>query len=399
MRSWQRVALAMFAVGWGANQFSSLLIAYRDELGTSTQVRAVLLGVYAAGLVPALLVGGAASDRWGRRAVVLPAVALSPVATLLLVVAHESTAGLAVGRLLAGACSGVVFGAASAWVADLSVDEAPGTAARRAAICMSAGFGLGPLVAALVSQWSPWPLTLPYLPHLVLGVVALVLLLPAPGPRPLDPPRRSLLRVPAVTRGRRFLLVVAPSAPWVFGCVTLSFAYLPGELGGSQRGAVAFAGLLTGLTLGSGVAVQSLARRLDDRRPLLAGQAGLVCALLGLAAGVGALTWETRWALLLSAPLLGAAYGCVLVSGLRETERLSAPDERGATVAVFYALTYAGFAAPYLLGVVGGGRTGVVVAMGAVALCLLVVTLAGRRGPDGVTSATAAALPGGTTRA
>ncbi|HEY1620570.1 MAG TPA: hypothetical protein VGG25_23295, partial [Streptosporangiaceae bacterium] len=30
---WLRVAAGMFAVGWGANQFSSLLIAYRGERG------------------------------------------------------------------------------------------------------------------------------------------------------------------------------------------------------------------------------------------------------------------------------------------------------------------------------------------------------------------------------
>ena len=37
-----------------------------------------------------------------------------------------------------------------------------------------------------------------------------------------------------------------------------------------------------------------------------------------------------------------------LVSGLRETERLAPDDERGASIAVFLALTYLGFGAPYL---------------------------------------------------
>src|SRR4051794_37777043 len=74
----------MFAVGWGANQFSPMLLVYRDELGLSTGARAALFGVYAAGLIPGLLTGGAASDRRGGRALVLPFVALSPLATLLL---------------------------------------------------------------------------------------------------------------------------------------------------------------------------------------------------------------------------------------------------------------------------------------------------------------------------
>ena len=30
---WHRVTLAMLAVGWGANQFSPMLVVYRDELG------------------------------------------------------------------------------------------------------------------------------------------------------------------------------------------------------------------------------------------------------------------------------------------------------------------------------------------------------------------------------
>lgn len=376
MRSWQRVALAMFAVGWGANQFTPLLVAYRDELGMSVQTRAFLFGVYAAGLVPALLVGGAASDRWGRRSVVLPMVALSPLATVLLIVEHDSTPGLAAGRLLAGACSGVVFSAATAWVAELSES---GEGPRRAAIALSAGFGVGPLVTGLVAQWAPRPLETPYLPHVVLGVVALVLVARVPGPAPVGAPRRSLVRIPAVTRGRRFLLVVAPSAPWVFGCAALSIAYLPGEIGGSQSGVLAFVGILSGLTLGCGVLIQGVARRLDDHRPLLAGQVGLVAALVGSAVGLGALATDVRWLLLLGGPILGAGYGCVLVSGLRETERLSPPDERGATVAVFYALTYLGFGLPYMLGAFGGGIPALVGAMVAIGLCLLTVSVAGRR--------------------
>lgn len=376
MKSWQRVALAMFAVGWGANQFTPLLIAYRDELDMSVQTRAFLFGVYAAGLVPALLVGGAASDRWGRRAVVVPFVAISPLASVLLVVEHESTVGLAIGRLLAGACSGVVFSAATAWVAEVSES---GAGARRAAIALSAGFGAGPFVAGLVAELAPHPLQVPYLAHVVLGVVALVLLLPVAGPRPDHVVLRPLVRFPAVTRGRRFLLVVAPSAPWVFGCAAIAIAYLPGEIGGSHDGDLALVAVLAGLTLGTGVLIQGVARRLDDRRPLLAGQVGMVACLVGIALGVVALATDARLLLLVVGPILGAAYGCVLVSGLRETERLSALDERGATVAVFYALTYLGFAFPYVLGALGGGIPALIAAGGVAAVCLVVVTLAGAR--------------------
>jgi MFS family permease len=369
----------MFAVGWGANQFSPLLVAYRDELGMSTQTRAFLFGVYAAGLIPSLLLGGGASDRWGRRAVVLPVVALSPVASLVLIAGHESVAILTVARLLAGFCSGVCFSAASAWVAELSVDDPEGAGARRAAIALSAGFGLGPMLAGLIGEVTPYPLTVPYVPHVVLGVVAAVLLLPVRDVATVAPTRRRpLLSIPSVTRTRRFLTLVAPVAPWVFGCAAISIAFLPGEIGGPTSGAVAFAGVLTGVTLGTGVFVQPLARRLDDRRPLLAGQVGLLASMGASGLGVLALSQDHRWLLLVAAPVFGAGYGCCLVSGLRETERLSPPDQRGATVAIFYALTYLGFAAPYLLGSAAGlglgDRGALALTAVAAAVCLLVVT-------------------------
>ncbi|WP_354702121.1 hypothetical protein DSM112329_02474 [Paraconexibacter sp. AEG42_29] len=380
---WQRVTLAMFAVGWGANQFAPMLVVYRDELGLSAQTRSLLFGIYAVGLIPGLLIGGTASDRWGRRAVTVPFVLLSPLATLLLVLLRHDTVGLGAARLLVGVCSGVVFGAASAWVAELSTGEAEGTGARRAAVALSAGFGTGPLVAGLVGEWAPHPLWVPYLPHIVLGTVAAALLLSAPEPPGVRRGAGPLIRIPLVTRTRRFLTAVAPVAPWVFGCAAISVAFLPGEIGGGTSGAVAFAGITTGVTLGTGVLIQPLARRMDDRRALSGGVAGLLFALAGTGVGILALTLDSRAVVLLGAPLLGAGYGFCLVSGLRETERLSAPDERGATVSIFYALTYLGFAVPYLLGLLSslgtGERGALVVTAGVAVACLLVVSAALRR--------------------
>ena len=182
--AWVKIAFAMFAVGWGANQFSPMLIVYRHELGLGANVVAGLFLVYALTLIPGLLVGGPASDRFGRRPVVWPFVALSPLATLLLVLGARSLVMIAVGRALAGLCSGVVFGAATAWVREVSPDD--GMSARRSALALTAGFGLGPVVAAALAQWAGDPLVLPYLPHLVIGGVAAV----------------ALGRMPADTTGR-----------------------------------------------------------------------------------------------------------------------------------------------------------------------------------------------------
>src|SRR5215831_4241388 len=211
---WVRVAFAMFAVGWGANQFSTMLIVYRHVLGLGPGAVDGLFAIYGAALIPALLIGGPASDRYGRRAVMLPFVALSPLATLLLVLGGRSLPAIATGRALAGLCSGVVFGAATAWVRDLSGGDAH--SARRSALALSAGFGLGPVVAALLAQWAGDPLVVPYLPHLTLGIAALAVLWTAPGTAAARgrPPDRW---PPAAVRTRRFWLTVGLPAPVVFG--------------------------------------------------------------------------------------------------------------------------------------------------------------------------------------
>jgi len=74
--AWARVAGVMFGVGWGANQFSSLLLAYRLHRGVSESTADALFGVYALGLIPALLLIGPVSDLRGRRLIVRAAGAL-----------------------------------------------------------------------------------------------------------------------------------------------------------------------------------------------------------------------------------------------------------------------------------------------------------------------------------
>jgi len=47
---WRGPAGGVFAVAWGASQFVSLLVAYREQRGISTAVNDGLFGIYAVGL-------------------------------------------------------------------------------------------------------------------------------------------------------------------------------------------------------------------------------------------------------------------------------------------------------------------------------------------------------------
>ncbi|HTU76049.1 MAG TPA: MFS transporter [Trebonia sp.] len=339
---WLKVALVMFAVGWGANQFSPMLIVYRHELGLGAGAIAGLFVIYAVTLVPGLLIGGPLSDRLGRRAVVLPFAALSPVATLLVVAGSRDLWVIGAGRALAGLCSGMVFGPATAWVRDLS--EGDGLSARRAALALSAGFCLGPVVAALLAQWAPAPLVIPYLPHLALGTVAFAVGWTAPDARLKRRPAAGRSWPPAPVRARQFWLRVAPPAPLVFGTVSIAIVVLPEEVTSARSLSAAYAGAMTALAFVPGIGIQRLARRLVPETGVIIGTAA---AAAGAVAGAFAVASGSRLLAGLAAILLGMAYGLCLVCGLRQSERLSDDHDRGAVVACYYVLAYLGFCAPY----------------------------------------------------
>ncbi|MGH3327474.1 MAG: MFS transporter [Streptomycetales bacterium] len=354
-KPWLAAAFAVCVVGWGANQFAPMLLWYGSALGVSTAVVQATFGMYAAGLIPGLLVGGPLSDRYGRKVTVAPALLISLLATLVLMVGEQGVAWLFAGRLIAGAASGAAFSAGSAWIKELSSHPydiaADGLGARRATVAMSIGFGVGPLIAGMLAQWAPAAGMLPYAPHVALAVIALPLAWRAPETRNgrlrMQPPRPRRTRN---VRHPRFTRVVIPLAPWVFGAPTIAFAYLPGLVTTGLHGlSIAFSGLVTLLTALAGVLVQPAAHRLDRGGPSRVLIAGLSTVIGGML--VGAVTAATSQPFLVpvTAVVLGGGYGLCMVCGLLEVQRLAHPDELASATALYQACTYLGFAAPFLL--------------------------------------------------
>ncbi|GAC1375654.1 MAG: MFS transporter [Pseudarthrobacter sp.] len=383
---WRWPALAMFAAGYGANQFVPLLALYRRTLGLSDADATAVFGVYALGLIPGLIFGGRVSDRRGRRAVMLAFTALSLLATAVLISGQWGVAGLYAGRLLTGVVSGTVFTAGTAWVKELSGDGRSG--ARRAALALTAGFGVGPLVAGPLAQWAPAPQVLPYVVHLVLAGAALMMLPRAretlPAGRQAGPPAPLL---PPSASSARFRRVVVPMGPWVFGSVTLAFTTLPGHgTGPVDLLGVAFPGLLAAGALAAGVLSQSLGRRLHEAGAARSSTTAAITGLGIVAAGCATTAFATARpgvpAAIAAALVLGAGYGICLIVGLREVEDIAAPGELGAVIALFYALAYSGLAVPYLLALVApttGYPWALLFTAAAATLTMAAVFLAGRR--------------------
>jgi MFS family permease len=341
LSAWARVALLLFAAGWGANHFVPLLLVYRERMRLSPVNLAVLFGAYALGLVPGLLFGGPLSDRRGRRAIVLPAAFVALAGSLLLAIA-AGFPGLLAGRLVVGAGCGAIFGAGTAWVQDLAQGAPPGAGARRAAIALSSGFGGGPLVSSVVAQWLHWPTVTPYLVHAAVMIVGIVLAWAAPGARHDGQGAHVRLALP-----RGFFSEIAPMAPWVFAFPSIAFAVLP-ALVRHQVGhlAIVYGGAVTATTLLAGVLAQPFVRRIEPRR---SATLGLGVGAAGLLVGLAATSLASPAGVLFAGVFLGAAYGACLVGGLRWIEAATTPSARGRVVGVFYVLTYIGFTSPLLL--------------------------------------------------
>jgi hypothetical protein len=169
-------------------------------------------------------------------------------------------------------------------------------------------------------------------------------------------------------------------APWVFAAPAIAFALLPSVVGAedSEHG-IAVAAVITSLTALSGVVVQPLARRLPN-----AGVTGMLLLACGLALGAATAQIHESWPLVACAIVLGSAYGITLVAGLVEVQRIADPATLGGLTAAYYALTYLGFAAPYLLALAAHRASYPVLLALASALALataLAIRSAGRRAP------------------
>ncbi|MET9561858.1 MFS transporter [Streptomyces tauricus] len=355
-----RPAAAVFTVGWGANMFASVLQVYRGNLN-GFQVNA-LFGAYALGLIPSLLIMARVSERLGRRRVLLSALLLSALGSAVILFSGGSFGTILAGRILVGVSAGSAFGPGTAWIKQLSdtartTGAGAGAGARRSAVALTAGFALGPLLSGVFVQWLPSPQTTAYLVHIALVALTLPVVWRTPEPTLLSAGRdirssHSADRPMKVLTSRLFLTAVLPTAPWVFGAATVSLAALPVLVPLGGYSAVG-GGVVAAVTLGSGIAVQPWARRLARHSAAAPFRAGMSAVIAGLLAA--ALTGATGSLLLLlgTAVVLGSAYGLLLVSGLQLVESLAGPQAISTAIAVFYSLTYVGFAFPVLVQVLG----------------------------------------------
>src|SRR3954465_12609813 len=203
------IGLALFASGTP----SPLYAAYRELWGFSSVVLTLIYATYAFGVLASLVFAGRISDQWGRRPVLILALA-TLLATAVVFMLAQSVAWLFVARGLQGLATGLALGAASAALLDLHPRRDPAGVGLTNGVASTGGMGLGVLLASLLVQFAPAPRVLPYVTLAVLFAIALVGVARMPEPvadrrRPRLTPQRP--GVPAAVR--RPFLPPAPALP------------------------------------------------------------------------------------------------------------------------------------------------------------------------------------------
>ncbi|MDC7337150.1 MFS transporter [Streptomyces lydicus] len=189
--AWPVVALFILS-----NAAMPLYGVWQHQLGFGSGTLTLVYAAYVVGLLGTLLVAGVASDRLGRKPVLVPALLLGIVACLVYATA-PSVAALAAARLLTGIATGAAVSAGMAAVTDLAAGRTLGPLL--ASTGMVLGAGIGPVLAGVLSETAPAPTVTVFGVEAVLLATALAVVarMPLPRSRPGRDARAASLRPPA----------------------------------------------------------------------------------------------------------------------------------------------------------------------------------------------------------
>ena len=346
------IALSFFVLTAFSTAPSSLYGLYEHHEHLAPLTITVVYAVYAAGTVISLLLAGHLSDSYGRRPVLIPALAIAVVAAFVFLT-WRSLVGLLIARMLTGVALGAAVATATAFLTDLD-SGASGTPTRRSGIVSTVanvgGLAVGPLLAGLLARYEPDPLRLPFLVLLAALIAAMALAFiapeghPAARPRPAYHPQR--LRAPAGARGQ---FIAGTTAAFLSFAVFGLFGGLAGRFlaGPLHHYSPALTGLTIFLCFGSGVIAQTTTIGWPIHRLLAA---AIVPVMTGLCALVLS-AWTSPPSLvlfLIGAVVAGAGCGAIFRGGLTLVISTANADDRAGALATFFTAGYAGISLPVI---------------------------------------------------
>jgi MFS family permease len=345
----KRMLLVSLLMSSGATFITPLFPLYSETYQLNSLQITILFSIYAAFLLPTLLVTGNKGSTWGLKRVIRSSIWISITSTLFFLGSIDAWM-LYVARLLEGIAYGAFTGTAVAFLMKQTPPNKVSTALKLSGVTILVGFGLGPAIAGLILQYLQLqPLQLPFWILLVLLIISLILLETIPKDAvSLEQKRvktKISLGVPSNIRSHFWSMVGLPIFT-VFTIQGIAFSLIPTFVKNvihtsnlSVSGLIIFV-LLSGAALAQFIPWPS--------HPVTRIRFGILLLVIGASIIVSS-------GLISSLPLLWTGIFIQAIGGgwtfqiaLRFAGQLPEPEARPRVISAFYLCAYSGFIVPVI---------------------------------------------------
>jgi MFS family permease len=326
------------------------LYAVRDGLSPTTVTLAFACMVVGAGA--SLYLFGHLSDRWGRRRIIVPALAFG-IAAAAVMAWWPTLPGLLIGRAVTGVAIGLMASTATTYLTDLYREGHPAQPRSRvpatvASVANLGGLSLGPLVAGALLSWVGHPFTTSYIVFIALMVVGAISVSLSPETVDLALPKSAGASKFVLRQGQSTVFIGAAAVAFcsfaIFGLFSsVGSLIVHTELHESSPFIWGLAGFLV---LGVSALAQTLFAKLAVVRMLVF---GLIAVPVGMALVVIALYNPSLTVYLLGAAIAGAGAGLLFKAALSVAITTAEPGSTAGVLALFFVVAYLGLGLPVLL--------------------------------------------------
>ncbi|MBP1934537.1 acetolactate synthase small subunit [Ammoniphilus resinae] len=340
------VAYSLFITLLGTNLPAPLYAIYRTQWNLSSGMVTFVFAVYALVVIPTIVISGQLSDRIGRKKVLLAGVLFSIMGSFGFALSN-GIGMILLSRLFQGLSVGVLNGVAVAAMTELEPKQDRIKSAFVAAIAVTIGNALGPVLSGFLGDYAPYPTKLSYMIHFLFAIPSVIGLFCIhekiqPSLTPLQ------LRKPYLPKNIQKPFYLSSTTSFLaWGIMSLMLSIIPSYLGTIiGKNNLSISGGIIALVLGLSTIHQLMLKKRPIRTLITIGYTLLILGLIGM---ILTIITKSLWFLIFTTVLIGLGHGPTYAGSLALVNQVSPNTFRVDVVSSFYVVTYMGVSIPILV--------------------------------------------------
>ncbi|WP_167578023.1 acetolactate synthase small subunit [Ammoniphilus sp. YIM 78166] len=340
------VAYSLFITLLGTNLPAPLYAIYRTQWNLSSSMITLVFAAYALIVIPTIVISGQLSNRIGKKKVLISGILFSIMGSICFALSN-GIGMILLSRLFQGLSVGMLNGVAVAAMTELEPKQDKLKSAFVAAIAVTMGNALGPVLSGVMGDYAPYPTQLSYMMHFLLaipGVIGLFYIHDRIQPS-LTPFRLRKPSVPKDIRKPFYLSSTTSFLAW--GIMSLMLSIIPSYLGtivGKTN--LSISGGIIALVLGLSTLHQMMLKKQSIRTLISIGYTFLILGLIGM---ILTIITQSLGFLMFTTVLIGLGHGPAYAGSLALVNEVSPNTYRADIVSSFFVVTYLGVSIPILM--------------------------------------------------